>query len=422
MKDQKLVITLGPRRLIAAALCIAAAAGAVFVCKWAFGHAVAVNAEDVEIAELGVQLAPADPAARSRLASLLEKTLLSEDQLRGLGELENAVALSPSNYVFWLSLGTARERAGDPIGAESALRRAVVLAPNYSRVRWALGNNLLRQGRTDEAFVELKRSASADARYAGPAVSLAWSILNEDVEQINKLVGGTPEVSAAITDLLISNGRYNDASLFWRGIPIEQKRGELLEEGKQIYSKLLGLGKFTFAQDLAMDIDLFPDGTVKNGSFTNGDFEDVRVPHEAEAFDWKFTAGDNQRVGLNETHKISGRYSLLMSFLPGGKGFLPLSQNVAVEPGVTYGLSMNYLSDISADGKLRCEIVTAGDGKMLAEAELSRSEDWVAVSMNFTVPDSTEGIILRINISGCEPNACKISGNIWLDDFRLRRR
>jgi hypothetical protein len=210
--------------------------------------------------------------------------------------------------------------------------------------------------------------------------------------------------------------------MVWREIPQAQKREGLLEVGKVLYNKVLGAGRWAFAQEVAVDIALIPPGSVTMGTVTNGGFEDILVEQGADAFTWKFSGGDNQRVGLNETHKRSGRYSLLMSFTPGGKGFRPLSQNVAVQPGAGYQLSFHHRSEIVAEGKVMCEIVSAGDGSILAETELPAASDWAESSIQFAVPTDVEGIAIRINILGCAPDTCQIAGNIWFDDFRLERR
>lgn len=407
--------------MAAIAACVAAAAGGLILSMWAFGHAVAINAEEITVAELGVDFAPSDPATLFQLASLLEKTLLPEDQQRALNEFEQAVAHSPNNYVFWLSLGTARERAGDAPAAEAAIRVAVRLAPSYSRVRWALGNNLLRQGRVDEAFAELKLAASSDVRYAAPAVSLAWTIFDAETVRVKAAVGDSPAVSAALADMLVTYGRHDEARQVWQEIPDHHKRADLSEAGKVVYNKLLGAGRFAFALEVALDIGLIPPGAVTRGVVTNSGFEDVLIIQGADAFTWKFSNGDNQRVGLNETQKLSGRYSLLMSFTPGGKGFRPLAQNVAVEPGARYQLSVQYRSDLITDGKIVCELVSAGDGAVLGEMAILPATDWTGSSVQFIVPAKDEGIVIRVSIAGCPPETCPIAGNIWFDDFRLER-
>ena len=68
------------------------------------------------------------------------------------------MSLSPYDYRFWMSLGTAYDQDGDAAKAEAALRRAVALAPSYAYPHWYLGNLLLRNGHYDEAFAEIAES------------------------------------------------------------------------------------------------------------------------------------------------------------------------------------------------------------------------------------------------------------------------
>ena len=54
------------------------------------------------------------------------------------------------------------EQEGNIAESETALRRAVALAPAYSFPHWYLGNLLLRNNRFDEAFPELRTATEAD--------------------------------------------------------------------------------------------------------------------------------------------------------------------------------------------------------------------------------------------------------------------
>ena len=166
--------------------------------KWGMASSASVRAERAEIAQFLTELAPDDPQTHYAAAVLLEKSFEPSDIERSLQELEIATGLAPENYLYWLDLGRARERAGDPEGAERALRRALHLAPNYSRVQWALGNALLRQGRVDEAFQEITKAVSSDpASFASPAAVTAWQFFGGDVGRIRQFSGSSALFDAA---------------------------------------------------------------------------------------------------------------------------------------------------------------------------------------------------------------------------------
>ena len=92
-------------------------------------------------------MAPDDPLPHWRIAQVSQKTLPLDQQVAAIAEYEKAVSLSPNDYRFWMTLGTAQEQVGNPAKAELALKRAVALAPAYAYPHWYLGNLYLRTGR-----------------------------------------------------------------------------------------------------------------------------------------------------------------------------------------------------------------------------------------------------------------------------------
>ena len=100
---------------------------------------------NLDIAQMAVSMAPDDPLTHWRIAQVSQKVLPLDQQAQAIAEYEKAVSLSPNDYRFWMSLGTAYEQAGDPAKAEHALRRAVALAPSYAYPHWYLGNLLLQK-------------------------------------------------------------------------------------------------------------------------------------------------------------------------------------------------------------------------------------------------------------------------------------
>ncbi|MGI8668982.1 MAG: tetratricopeptide repeat protein, partial [Aridibacter sp.] len=151
------------RILLGAAVLIVAVA-AVYIFSWMFADSISKNAQDIDMAEFAVGLAPHNPQAHYAIAVLRENSFIPEDVPKSLGEYEKATSLSPNDYRLWLALGKARESSGDVKGAELALQRAIELAPNYAQVQWSYGNILLRQGKTKEAFVQIGKAVEEDPK------------------------------------------------------------------------------------------------------------------------------------------------------------------------------------------------------------------------------------------------------------------
>src|SRR5260370_9955898 len=147
--------------------------GAWFAERWYIGNVIAEYAPSAEeggidMASLGARWAPADPFTHWRLASLEEENFSAENLANAVHEYNLEVILSPHDYRYWMEFGRRLDAARDTVCAEKALRRAVELAPAYSHPRWYLGNMLLREGRLNEAFEQLRPAASDDGAMRPP--------------------------------------------------------------------------------------------------------------------------------------------------------------------------------------------------------------------------------------------------------------
>jgi predicted O-linked N-acetylglucosamine transferase (SPINDLY family)/predicted TPR repeat methyltransferase len=79
---------------------------------------------------------------------------------------ESASRLDPDVAAAWLELGAMRRAVGDAVGAESALRRALALAPGDGRTHVLLARALLGQGRDGEAAALCAAVAPGDPAWA----------------------------------------------------------------------------------------------------------------------------------------------------------------------------------------------------------------------------------------------------------------
>src|SRR5215470_14286750 len=135
-----------PIRIALLLLILIAALWSFYALRWYIGNTIAeyfnTSGNDLDLAQFSRSLAPQDPLTHWRLAQVSQKRLPLDQSAAAIAEYERAVALSPNDYRFWMSLGTARERAGEVAAAEPALRQSVALAPSYAYPHWYLGNLL----------------------------------------------------------------------------------------------------------------------------------------------------------------------------------------------------------------------------------------------------------------------------------------
>jgi len=373
--------------------------GAIFLCcfgvyffaKWSFAHTVALQsgkqtdyAAPWEIGELAVSLAPSDPQTHYALAVLYDKSFLPEHELKSLAEYETATALAPNDFRLWIALGRARERGGDAEGAEKALRKALQIAPNYSLVRWTLGNILLRQGKIEEAFAEIRRAAENDSMYANPSITTAMQIFDGDVPQVIKNIGDSPQTKKLLAAFLVKEKKYRGAV--------------------QILSEIYGAEKFAL------------------GKISNGGFESNEKTEETKDFEWQITDTTQRQAGIDTQQKRSGNNSLGFIFnSPDGKDFPAVSQTVSIEAGRKYSFETFYKSDLKTTATLQWEIVDVNEGKVLAATKaVSANADWTSLKAEFTAPENADAIIIRLAREQCKTAVCAISGRIWFDDFNFQ--
>ncbi len=404
-------------RVAVAAVGALAVVAAIFVAKWGFAHSAAVRSDMVEVASLAADIAPDDPQTHYVLAILSEKTFVTEDLERAVLEFEKAAALSPNNYILWLDLGRARERNGDRPGAERALRKALDLAPNYSRVQWALGNTLLRQGKNEDAFAEIRKAVAGDAAYTNSAATTAWQIFDGDIAQVRTAIGDSNRANASLATLLTGKKRFDEAFAIWETLPADEKKTSLKETGDLLYRQLIEAGKYRFASRIGEQNA----ATQNSSGITNGGFEEPVTVQTSNIFSWQIAEGASPRIGPTDGQKHGGNYSLLLSFGQATKSIRQIAQTIVVEPGRSYVFELYYRSDLKTQAKLKWEILSAAHGKVIAATEpLASASDWMLARSTFTVPEDIDGVTIRFVAEGCDPANCLISGNMWFDDFALK--
>ena len=104
-----------------------------------------------------------------------------------------------------------------------------------------------------------------------------------------------------------------------------------------------------------------------------------------------------------------------------GKELRTVQQTVAVDSGKNHKIEGFYRSDLKTLSVVKLEILDAADNKVLASAEAqANSKDWSSFSTDFTVPQNTQAVIIRLGNATCKQALCPISGKIWFDGFSLK--
>lgn len=405
--------------LIVALVCVLAV---YFAVRWSLASTLAQQTEIMEIAAFAAELSPSDPKAHYAMASLYEKTFLTEDFPKALEEYERAASLAPDDFRLWFDLGKARDRFGDEKGAERAYRKAAELAPHYSRVHWALGNFLLRQGSIEEAFTEIRKAVENDPKYANPAVNVAWQYFDADVQVISQKIGDSIPIKSALSAFLAGQQRFDEAFVLWNTLSPEDKKTNFKAEGEALLLNLIGAKKYRDALSVQSQISETAGEPFALGKIHNSGFEaDVKIAN-AGLFEWSIADGQQPQILFDATQKHQGDRSLVIVFRSlNGQDFRGVQQTVAVESGKRYVFETFARADLDTQTSFKWEIVDTANGQIMASTNsIPAKSDWAALTAEFTTAPDTQAITIRLARIPCPNIVCPISGKIWFDDFNLK--
>ncbi len=402
--------------------------GATLAVRWYVGNTVAEYAPDanqggIEMARLAVRWAPGDPLTHWRLGTLEEKTFSANSLAAAVREYQEAVAISPNDYRYWMELGRALEAAGDGESGEKALRRAVDLAPAYSHPRWSLGNLLVREGKFEEAFNQLGRAAESDSQMRPQVFDLAMRALDGDIEQIAKVTCASPAARLQFAIYLVGAHRFDDAMRMWgAGSPADRQAQTALTN--EMEQSLIQAKQFRASLSVMREIqgnaNLPPADQIWNGGF-----ESPLSQTSADLFGWVVNSRQLAQITL-DSHGHTGQGSLRIVFrAPSSLDKIPVSQTVAVEPGTQYRLE--YYTRTEGLVTASTPVLTvrdAVDGNVLATSKPlpTGTNDWQKATLEFATNPSHDGITVGFSRAPCsETEICPIFGSVWYDDFNLQR-
>lgn len=417
-------------KLLLIVLLLVAAGWSYFVVRWYIGNTLAEYFNPAEnnlrVAEMAKSLAPDDPLTHWRVAQVQQKNLPLDQQARSLVEYEKAISLSPNDYRFWMSLGTASEQSGDTAKAERALKQAVTLAPAYAYPHWYLGNLYLRNGRYDEAFAELRTASEADPDLQPQLFNLIWEIHGNDPAALQKSVGDNALARAKFALYLVGRQQYEQGLRLWDGLSAEEKRTNR-ETGEEMVNTLVTAFHYHDAVRVWNDFTNNERFRAEIGRVFDGSFEEGSGP--AGVFAWQVKTLPQLQIGIDESKNHSGERSLRLTFhVRSNIENINISELVPVATNTDYDFEFYVATEkLETGSPPLVQIVDPTTSAVLASSPAASNgdSDWTRVPLSFKTGDKTEAVMIRIVRPSCgtqEAPVCPIFGSVWYDDFSLKRR
>lgn len=371
-------------------------------------YALATNS--IEAADEAARLAPSDADVHRARATVFNRLQKPDDAAKSL---ETAVALRYRDDYLWIELGNTREELGDADGALAALDQAVRWAPYYAHTHWQRGNLLLRMGRANDAFTDLRNAAAANPRYAPNLIDLAWGISRNDLKTTEALLDiKNDNERLSLIRYLASNGKGREA--------IDQTRlltKPLSAENKTELSRLLFNAK-AFKEAFAL-INGAPAPALVNPGF-----EDPLVLNDS-GFDWIVAPQQKNRLAIDVSEKLSGAKSLQItldgSWTPGTP---LLSQTFIVQPDTSYKISFAVKTkDLVTGGPPLLAVNDAVNNQLLGKSDNfpTATTPWTRLSVDFTTLPTSQAAVIRLQRNNCDSSPCPIFGTLWLDEFSIEQ-
>jgi len=364
----------------------------------------------IEAADAAIQFAPSDPEAHRARATIFNRLQKAGEAAKSL---ERATALRYRDDSLWVDLGNTREEAGDTQAALAALDQAVRWAPHYAHTHWQRGNLLLRMGRANDAFAELRTAAAANPRYAPNLIDLAWNISRHDVRT---------------TEALLDIKDYDERVAFIYYLARNGKGSEALEQIRLLAAPLttdnqIAIGRLLFdakAFEAAFELLRTSDGTTP---LVDGGFEGEVLVNQS-GFGWILTPQPKCRLTIDISEKLSGAHSLLITFDGNWPLKVPLSQTFIVEPNTSYRISFGVKTkDLITGGPPLFVVHDATNDQLLGKSENfpTPTTSWTRLNVDFTTLPISQAAVIRLERSRCDSSPCPIFGTLWLDEFSVEQ-
>lgn len=366
-------------------------------------------------ADAAVSLSPSDADAHQIRGAILEG---NDDLAAAVEEYTQAVRLRSRDYVLWLNLAHARELNGDTDGAIAAAGQAVQWAPYYAQTHWQMGNLLVRAGRLDQGFSELRRAGESNPALLPSIIDLAWQMSSGNAEYVMKAIApNRPDAYIALAEYFKKRGKVSEA------ISMISAAGSAAENDRRRYlAELISAKRFQDAHSLWS----FAHPADPNGPLLKNDpgFEQENDLDEP-GFGWRAQRVPGVALSLDAANPQEGKSSLRIDFKGESAAGLPIiTQLVLVQPGTHYQLHFAARTEELVSGGLPgVTIVAAGSGQPLGQSGAFplTSNGWRDYTVDFTVPETTSAIQIVLQLEQCSRTPCPIFGRLWLDNFSLKK-
>ncbi|HNU09592.1 MAG TPA: carbohydrate binding domain-containing protein, partial [Pyrinomonadaceae bacterium] len=275
------------------------------------------------------------------------------------------------------------------------------------------------QGREDEAMDQFRAAASKSPEYRDQVFSIVWEYFEKDPKRLDQLADQRPEVRAGLAKFYAARELPVESLRVWNTLSAEEKQDH--HDVAKVIAQALYEKRF-FRSAVAYVKQLGLESGAELGVIQNPGFETPFEDPQKVYFGWKSVRLEKTDVRSDQIKKHGGNRSLRIAFSGyNGIEVKNVWQVAAVQSSKRYRVRFWVRTeDLKSAGPPLIEIVNANDNKILATSPAfpTGNNDWTEMKVEFEVPETAEGILVRLDRAYCG-DACPIFGSVWLDDFVL---
>jgi len=410
--------------IVAAAMCVAVALSflAVRMALAAYG----AEEESASGLRLATRLEPKNPEYWYKLGHYQQFNLEQPDSSEAEELFKKAIALNPQYTDAWLDLGTAYELDGNLDAARGAYTNARKSYPASAEVSWRYGNFLLRQGDTQAAYPEFRRSLESDPHRAAAAFSRCYRA-NPNIDEIlSQVLPPAPGIYADVIAEAASAKQIAVAEIVWKRLialhpkltirDVEPLVGALIADGNRVEAQRVW-NEGTTAMYLPALLPA-PGSLIWDPSFESG--------ISNQPFSWYFQPlSQGVNTVLDSSEKLSGNQSLRLTFDGKHNPLIDIACTQAiVAPSSKYRISAWIKTkDLTTDRGVGLRIHSYNDAKtenpVVNSRELTGRNPWTFVDLPYATGPDVHRANVCIGREHSYESDGQISGTAWLDDVNF---
>jgi len=336
-----------------------------------------------------------------------------------------ALSLNPRSADIWADLGAAYEAEGNTTAARDAFLHAKKAYPLSAEISWRYGNFLLREGETNNAFLEMRHAVETEPKRGAEALSRALSAEPNTNLVLDRVLPPLSDAYVSAIAEQISEGHTMNAFQVWNRLAALRPKLRLGNYSFSLVSALLRERQVAEAQrvwEQAVDFAGLgnlpePAGSVLwDGGFEAGIF--------GSGFAWALPAGaQGAQFSLDTREKHSGKQSLRLLF--NGRYNLHLlgpCVEVPVEPSTDYDFSAWVRTQsITTEQGIRFQLRPLGtpDASPVDTSDFRGTQPWSRVEIPWSSGKNVQQMQVCLERLPSREVDDKIQGMTWVDDVAL---